>query len=113
MAGGIVLGDKVRFRSQSHGNYKTKTGTVVVVVPRHTNPLQMDTVKKMCLCYEYGSMRDHESYMVRVGYRVYWPRVKHLRKLVSIPAVGSADMDTHKIDYTNRPVSPVRRRECD
>jgi hypothetical protein len=74
----MIVGDKVTWKSQSHGISKTKTGVVVVVIPKRTNPLSIDEVKKMQLCFEYGSMRDHESYLVKAGYRVYWPRVKHL-----------------------------------
>jgi hypothetical protein len=84
---GVVVGSTVRWRSQSAGVWKEKQGDVVAAVPaggevndelarwargKITNP---------------GMPRDHESYVVRAGGRLYWPRVNGL-ELVAGPGVA-------------------------
>jgi hypothetical protein len=91
------VGDKVTWKSQSHGHSKTKTGIIIVVIPRRTNPLSIDEVKKMKLCFEYGSGRDHDSYMVKANNRVYWPRVKHLKRVKGIPITGKLNSKTQRV----------------
>ncbi len=74
----LKLGDTVTWTSQSLGCYTTKTGQVSAIVP------------KDCRATDYGykpnggvagAQRNHESYVVKVGYRTYWPRVSQLKKV--------------------------------
>lgn len=69
------LNSTVTWESQSAGSIKAKTGIIVAVVPADT------FVRKG----QYpglgipGISRNHESYIVKVGSKHYWPRVKHLK----------------------------------
>ena len=64
--------DKVTWTSQAQGYTKKKTGIVVEIVFKNTYP---ETV------LEYGTSRDHTSYVVQVGNKYYWPRVNYLKKV--------------------------------
>jgi len=91
------VGDTVTWTSQSGGRSKTKTGKVVVVVPRRRplHSLEMaDTSWKMGHFATYGT-RDHESYLVQVGRsnRLYWPLVKYLEESEMSP-IESLKMET-------------------
>lgn len=80
------VGDRVSWKSQAGGHWKTKTGTVVEVVPAFKIPRDKN----------FGSNRRHESYIVEVTYPAvrstsavkkvtqrkserYWPLVRNLR----------------------------------
>ena len=75
----MKIGDKVTWQSQAGGDWRSKIGEVVEVVPPNHRP---KTKKK-----DNGTPRDHESYVVRakaVGTRtktarLYWPRVSKLK----------------------------------
>jgi hypothetical protein len=71
------LGDKVKWDSQAAGYIKTKKGKIVVVLPAGTRP--GDGVLAG-LRYP-GKPRNHESYVVMVGEKYYWPRVAYLKKV--------------------------------
>ncbi len=70
------IGDEVRWISQAAGRYKWKSGTIIHVQPANEY-----------LPHIYGGglhsrgKRNHESYVVHVKGEIYWPRVKHLRKV--------------------------------
>jgi hypothetical protein len=64
------VGDQVEWVSQADGWSRTKQGVIVEVIPAGKRPNLRGA----------GSARKHESYLVRVGGRVYWPRVIHLKK---------------------------------
>jgi len=66
------LGDDVKWVSQSGGYYKTKEGVIVAIVAPEQDPFD---VAKL---YNLGRPRNHESYVVRVGKKLYWPRVSAL-----------------------------------
>lgn len=73
------VGDKVRWSSQSQGFTKEKVGMVAQVVAAGQKP---DT--KFYQLYKgpgVGGYRDHESYVVTVGTRPYWPRANKLEKV--------------------------------
>ena len=73
------MGDKVQWDSQSAGYVKHKEGTVVEVVPAGTHP----TIKHVA---SYIGTRNHESYVVQVKYKLYWPLVLYLKPTpTSIP----------------------------
>lgn len=87
-----MVGDRVCWQSQAGGNWKTKEGTVVAVVPAKKDP-------KLCVPINYrmkkqasGKPRDHESYLVNpdgYGTEVLWPLVKVLRPMSNaVPVNG-------------------------
>jgi hypothetical protein len=72
------VGDNVSWKSQSQGNWKTKRGVIYSIVIAGATPYN----------YGYkanggyaGNPRNHESYVVMVGNKTYWPRVSHLHRL--------------------------------
>lgn len=80
------VGEQVTWTSQAQGYQKTKTGTVVAVVPAGKLPDR----EKFTALYKgpgVGGYRDHESYVVEVAEvgvrskktKAYWPRVSALR----------------------------------
>lgn len=71
----FAVGDRVTWRSQAAGMWKEKDGEVVAVIPIGARP-QMKGV---------GWKRDHVSYLVRAGGRLYWPRASAL----SLVAAGA------------------------
>jgi hypothetical protein len=69
----VRIGDVVAWTSQAGGNYKTKTGTIVEVVPANSFATMGNN---------RASRRGHESYIVRVKGRrggLYWPHACQLR----------------------------------
>lgn len=72
------LGDEVTWKSQSQGAWLTKTGTIVEVVAINNHP---NRERFSCLYTGagVGFARKHESYVVQVGRRIYWPRVSALQ----------------------------------
>ena len=77
------VGDGVYWGSASSGSYRRKVGVVVAVVEAGENPVPPEGLKCNSAA-GYGMPRDHRSYLVRVGNKkgVYWPRVKHLGRVV-------------------------------
>ncbi len=80
-----VIGDAVEWSSQAQGITKRKSGVVVSVVPPEQRPdrMQFDDLYRGPGC---GYGRPHESYVVRVGNKHYWPRVSALRASKACPA---------------------------
>jgi len=75
----VTVGDIVKWKSQSAGVWKEKTGTVVAVVLAGVPPnraLEAFGIKGRIRFP--GNARDHDSYVVRAGGRLYWPRVSLL-----------------------------------
>jgi hypothetical protein len=77
----FVMGDKVTWKSQAAGSWKTKTGVIVEVVEARDTPNQI----------LHHGRRDHESYIVEVTETHkttgqprkpvrYWPLVTALKK---------------------------------
>lgn len=74
----FTLGERVTWSSQAGGHLKTKTGTVAQVVA----PKALPDRERFLHLYKgagIGIHRNHESYVVLVGNRPYWPRVAALR----------------------------------
>ena len=67
------VGDKVVWTSQGGGFFKTKSGAVAGVIPSGAIPMNLGY-----LIGEPESRRYHESYVVSVGGKHYWPLVKNL-----------------------------------
>lgn len=66
--------DNVKWTSQSAGYPKEKRGHIVLVVPAGFRPRGSGLPG----FYPVGQARDHESYIVKVGRKHYWPLVKYL-----------------------------------
>lgn len=78
-------GTCVRWTSGARGSATEKTGIVVRVLAPGERP-------KGGEIREPGLARDHESYLVRVGNRLYWPRVKGL-EVTELPDARRAPME--------------------
>lgn len=74
-------GDMVKWTSKSCSHEYEKRGTVLEIIPEKEAPYLFFLKYKKCK-WEWGGgrPRDHESYLVLVGNKIYWPRVKHLEK---------------------------------
>ena len=72
------VGDVVEWSSQAQGSTTTKRGVVaeVVGVDRRPDRMLFPALYKHSGC---GYGRDHESYVVLVGKKPYWPRAGSLR----------------------------------
>jgi hypothetical protein len=108
------VGDIVTWKSQAAGSWKTKTGTVVEVVPAFKAPFS--EIKG------FGSSRKHESYIVEVKYeptrstsaiksvrvkkpKRYWPVVGNLT-YVGITKVMVEDLKTSHLPVRTFPSDP-------
>lgn len=80
-------GDTVCWQSAAGGSLTTKTGRVLKRVPagRRTQSLDIDFNAFVGLGSTLGGgiPRPHDSYLIAVGNRLYWPRVAHLRHALS------------------------------
>ncbi len=69
------LNDCVEWTSQAGGSSKHKRGTVVAIVPAGKLPREVfDGKIDAGTC----SARNHESYVVHVGFKWYWPHASKL-----------------------------------
>lgn len=73
-------GDRVSWQSQSQGYHKVKEGVIVAVIPAGCRPSDV-VFPSLYKGAGPGYGRDHESYVVKVGSRFYWPRAKALREV--------------------------------
>lgn len=74
---GVKLGATVEWTSQSGGFTKTKQGMVAQIVPAGSYP-DRDRFSHLYKSAGVGMRRNHESYVVMVGNRPYWPRANQL-----------------------------------
>ena len=77
---GFEIGDTVEWESQSGGKIRRKVGTIIKIVPADTVQHMGIDFPEDLLCMFDGMSRIHESYLVQVGRKIYWPRVKWLKK---------------------------------
>jgi hypothetical protein len=71
-------GDKVWWKSQANGRHIKKQGVGVEVVDIAKQPSRV----RFPSLYKHngvGGSREHVSYVVKVGNKYYWPRMKDLR----------------------------------
>jgi len=68
------VGDMVTWTSQSGSHSKTKTGTVLAIVPAGSRPVVPKGYRSNTKA-GYGISRYEDSYMIAVGHVIYWPRV--------------------------------------
>ena len=73
------LGDAVTWTSQSKAYVKTKMGKIVLVVPPDHASKVPWSMPGQQMWDGLSLPRNHESYVVRVGSKLYWPRVSKLR----------------------------------
>jgi hypothetical protein len=89
MSAAFTKGVTVTWRSQSAGVWKEKTGVIVAVVPAGRYPSEaLDAVGIRGRAGD-GLPRDHESYVVRAGGRLYWPRVSALAAAAAAPEAST------------------------
>ena len=69
----MKIGDIVTWTSQSQGFVRTKTGVIMAVVPAGGEADRFGKIGSV------GMPRNHESYLVRVEAKLYWPRVSKLK----------------------------------
>ena len=70
------ISDKVIWESQAAGISKIKEGEIICVIPAG----EMPDCSMSGFNYGGGTIRDHESYLVKVKSRgIYWPLVRKLR----------------------------------
>ena len=74
-------GDTVRWQSQSQGYHKVKEGIIVAKIPAGRRPSEA-VFPALYRGAGPGYGRDHDSYVVKVGNKFYWPRVKGLTLVV-------------------------------
>ena len=74
----LKVGDSVEWLSQAQGSTTKKRGVVAEVVKAGSRPDRtlFPTLYKHSGC---GWGRDHESYVVMVGKKPYWPVANKLR----------------------------------
>lgn len=68
------LGSVVKWTSGAGGGFKTKMGTIVEVVAIGHRP-DRQRFSRLYSGNGCGFGRNHESYVVQVKSRYYWPRV--------------------------------------
>jgi len=78
------IGDKVTWKSQAGGHWLEKTGVIVAVVAAGTAPVIPGGYSHR-KDISSGRSRNHESYLVAVGSRLYWPVAGCLRLVESAP----------------------------
>jgi hypothetical protein len=71
------LNQTVRWTSQAQGFAKTKVGVIVEVVPSGQLP-DHDKFLSLYRGSGVGAPRNHTSYVVKVGSKIYWPRASKL-----------------------------------
>lgn len=83
-------GEQVEWTSQAAGHSVTKTGVVYKVVRKGVRPCD-EWLEVTCPgvgdpSVEFGphGKRNEESYLVRVGNKLYWPRTKWLKRAQSV-----------------------------
>lgn len=78
-------GDLVEWKSQAHGNWRSKIGVVVSVIKPGSNDVATgENAAQWNISYP-GYSRDHESYVVAIVHphkptEFFWPRVNGLTK---------------------------------
>jgi len=81
MSAELKVGDPVEWTSQAHGYVSTKRGVIVGSIAAGERPDKYDfpQLHKGVGC---GLGRSGESYVVKVGNRLYWPYTKNLRHAI-------------------------------
>jgi hypothetical protein len=83
----LKTGDSVTWRSQSQGYWKIKEGIIEKIIPAGDNPKTYGYISK-----DSGLLRNHESYLVKVRNKLYWPIVSRLNKKEEIKVATGYDV---------------------
>lgn len=74
------FGDVVRWTAKVEGEQPVKRrGVIVATVPPGADPLQHIPKGFSSKTIDNKSRKDHESYIVLVGQRIFWPAVGKLK----------------------------------
>ncbi len=71
------IGQMVKWSSQANASLKEKIGVIVEVVPAGSRP-NRDRFLSLYRGSGVGLPRNHESYVVQVKTKIYWPRASKL-----------------------------------
>lgn len=74
--------EKVKWVSQAKGHVREKSGVIVQVVPPGERP-DKERFPDLYRGGGIGFARDHESYVVKVDKKHYWPRVSALQLVLT------------------------------
>ena len=74
-----TIGDVVVWTSQSRGYVRTKRGTILAVIPANKRPSKYD-FPELHKGAGIGAARNHTSYVVIVGSKLYWPVASNLEE---------------------------------
>jgi hypothetical protein len=74
----LEIGQKVQWRSQAQGSSLLKEGEIVGVIAVGERPSQAE-FPALYRGVGPGYGRKEESYVVKVGYKLYWPRTSLLK----------------------------------
>lgn len=79
------VGNLIEWRSQAHGNWRTKIGVVMQVIPAGSPPNRFIDQHKLWKIDGPGEPRNHESYIIAIPHpdkptEFFWPKVGVLTK---------------------------------
>lgn len=95
------INQSVVWNSQASGTSKTKSGTIIAVVPPNTSLLSLGFKS---LASKSGGARDHESYVVFSDGKQYWPVVSKLVRFANLLTPNPARTSTPKSPVTGTTV---------
>ena len=77
----MEIGDEVTWGSQAGGYTKEKMGIIVAIVPAGVGVVDAyPEIRTGGSAWGGGISRNHQSYVVKVGKKLYWPLVNHLQR---------------------------------
>lgn len=79
------VGDLIEWRSHAHGNWRTKIGIIMKVIPAQKAIRSMPEQKGLWKIDCPGAPRNHETYIIALPHpdkptEFFWPRVGQLKK---------------------------------
>ena len=113
----MKVGDEVEWSSQANSRWRTKRGIIVAVVPDGKTPRDLAEWPSITEGNSTGPIdprtlsRRGESYVVRVGRILYWPRVSVLRGFKTIPVLRDGRPATREeitAAIEGRPLPPAQ-----
>ena len=92
MSAVFKLGDRVTWGGAASPHINEHVGEVVAEIPAGFRPINiLDAAGIDRDGFFHGLPRNHISYVVRVGSKLYWPRVAQLRLVSAAGDEGPAD----------------------
>lgn len=79
------VGDLIEWRSHAHGNWRTKIGIVMKIIPKQVSPTHFTDQGTLWKIDSPGAARNHETYIIALPHpdkptEFFWPRVGQLKK---------------------------------